>query len=86
VNAEGSWEWPSGCCTRPALDCRGSKSIRLDDNRLVYEGFCADVSFGGGYAIGSQSVNEFLENGPLDVQVPPSLVDDIRAHLSRPGP
>lgn len=86
MNAARSWEWQSGCCTRPGLDCRGSKAIRLDDNRLVYEGFCADVSFGGGYAIGSQSLPEFLENGPLDVQVPHTLVEDIRAHLSLPDP
>lgn len=81
MDAAKSWEWHSGCCTRPGLDCRGSKIIRLDGNHLVYEGLCADVSFGGGYAIGSQSVDEFLENGPLDVQVPPALLDEIRAQL-----
>jgi hypothetical protein len=58
--------------------------IRLDDNRLVYEGSCADVGFGGEYAIGCQSVDEFLDSGPLDASLPPAVVDDLRRYLQEP--
>jgi hypothetical protein len=44
-------------------------------------GACADVSFGGGYTIGFQTVAEFLDHGPLDEQLPAALVEEIRADL-----
>jgi hypothetical protein len=31
--------------------------------------------------IGSQTVAEFLEHGPLDEQLPPALIEEIRAYL-----
>ena len=81
-----AWEWDSGCCVHADLRCHGSTAIRLDGGRLVYEGFCADASFGGGYAIGSQSLADFLATGPLDVRAPAALLDEIRTHLTAPEP
>jgi hypothetical protein len=64
---------------RPDLGCRGTKAISLDDGGLVYTGWCGNVSFGGGYAIGSQAVDEFVSAGPHDEGVPGALVEKIRA-------
>jgi hypothetical protein len=77
--ADRSWEWSSGCGARPDEGCSGTKTISLDDDDLVYRGFCCDVGFGGGYGIGSQTVSEFVNDGPLDEQVPAALVEEIRA-------
>jgi hypothetical protein len=83
MKAARSWQWPAGCCTSADASCHGTKTISLDNNLLVYAGFCADVSFGGGYSIGCQTVDEFLENGPLSQQVPEKLVEEICTDLSR---
>jgi len=75
-----TWQWDSDhrCCA----DCPPDSSLVYDGGEVRYVGWCSDVSFGGGYTIGRQSVDEFLTRGPLDEQMPASLIAEIRAYLT----
>jgi hypothetical protein len=78
--ANETWRWASDyrCCP----GCPPDISVIFDGNGLHYAGWCSDVSFGGGYSIGSQTIDEFLTRGPLDAKMPVPLIAEIRAHLT----
>jgi hypothetical protein len=77
--AAKSWKWSVD--EDPVLHCRTDKTITLEAEVLKYTGWCDDPGWGGGYGMGSQTVAEFLEHGPFDEQLPPALVEEIRAYL-----
>lgn len=74
-----SWHWYVE--EDPGLRCPADKTITLGANGLSYVGDCHHPNWGGGYTIGFQTIAEFLEQGPLDEQLPAALVAEIRAWL-----
>jgi hypothetical protein len=80
MDAAPSWWWWSGCCTGVSDECRGYKTISLEDGHLKYVGFCGDVSFGGEYSIAGQRVDDFVANGPVE-PIPKDIVENILGHL-----
>lgn len=75
---ERSWDWTVN--DDPAC-FSVEKTITLGANGLSYMGWCDNPCYGGGYTIGFQTVDEFLERGPLDEQLPSALVEEIRGYL-----
>lgn len=77
---ERSWHWRVESDPRQ-YGWRSDKTVDLGRNGLRYTGDVNDPSWGGGYTIGFQTIAEFLEQGPLDEQLPPELVAEIRLYL-----
>jgi hypothetical protein len=61
--------------------CPGDVTVMLGPAGLTYAGFCCAPGYGGGFTIGTQPVDEFLDNGPLR-PLPADIVDEIRAYLT----
>ncbi|MDG4788000.1 hypothetical protein O7626_18995 [Micromonospora sp. WMMD1102] len=60
------------------------KTVGLGANGLLYTGYHdnpSDPAHDGGYTIGFQTVDEFLDRGPLDEQLPAADAEEIRAYL-----
>jgi hypothetical protein len=61
--------------------CSGDVTVMLGPAGLTYAGFCCAPAYGGGFTIGTQPVDEFLDSGPLR-PLPADIVEEIRAYLA----
>jgi len=61
--------------------CHGDVTVMLGPAGLTYAGFCCAPGHGGGFTIGTQSVDEFLDSGPLR-PLPADTVEEIRVYVT----
>src|SRR6185369_4351070 len=80
MTAARSWTWHID--DEPGFRRPVDKTIVFDGDRLFYRAWVDDVGWGGDYTIGWQTVAEFLAAGPLDDQIPPALLEEVRAAVS----
>lgn len=89
MNADAAWDygqvpprsWSWYVEEDPGLGCPADKTVSLTRNGLSYVGNCYHPNWGGGYTIGSQTYDGFVNEGPLAEQMPEAMAAEIRAHV-----